>query len=188
MSGDSPTWTTCSSELVLLARSAAVVAANLASLEPSVARRTLVGNILTGLTSLLYAPSLGVMMPQAEVQRLPPESIHQSARMVNSATFALTEYSEVDAQDVPLWRPRRRILATRLRRLPLAGVPPQIRVDPALCLCVDGARSRRPTTAPASSRSLRRACWPTPGRIRPARSATGPADHPAAASRKGTQS
>src|ERR671913_1768425 len=84
MSGDSPTWTTCNSEPVLLARSAAVVAANLPSLEPSVARRTLVGNILTGLTSLLYAPSLGVMMPQAEVQRLRPESIHPSAWKENT--------------------------------------------------------------------------------------------------------
>src|SRR5215212_10814378 len=41
-----PTWSTCSSELVLLARSAAVVAARLASLEPSVAKRILVGKIL----------------------------------------------------------------------------------------------------------------------------------------------
>src|ERR671913_2211087 len=87
----------CSSELVLLARSAAVVAANLASLEPSVARRTLVGNILTGLTTLFYVPSLGVMMPQAEVQRSRPESIHPSARKVNSAklTFRFTEFSDV---------------------------------------------------------------------------------------------
>jgi hypothetical protein len=62
-----------------------------------VARRTLVGKILTGLTSLLYAPSLGVMMPQAEVQRLRPESIHPSARKVNSPklNFRFTEFSDV---------------------------------------------------------------------------------------------
>jgi hypothetical protein len=41
-----PTWSTCSSEPVLLARSAAVVAARLASLEPSVAKRILVGKML----------------------------------------------------------------------------------------------------------------------------------------------
>ena len=41
-----PTWTKCSSEPVLLARSAAAVAASSASLEPSVAKRILVGKIL----------------------------------------------------------------------------------------------------------------------------------------------
>jgi hypothetical protein len=66
--------------LVVLARSAAVVAANWASLEPSVARRTCVGKILTGLTSLLYALSSGVMMPRAEVQRVRPEFVFTQVR------------------------------------------------------------------------------------------------------------
>src|SRR3712207_1339087 len=51
-----PTWTTCSSESVPLARSTAVVAASSASLEPSVARSILVGKML-----IVYASSLGAL-------------------------------------------------------------------------------------------------------------------------------
>ena len=35
----------------------------------------MVGKILTGLTSLLYALSLGVMMPRTEVERVRPEFV-----------------------------------------------------------------------------------------------------------------
>jgi hypothetical protein len=45
------TYATCNSELVLLAISAAVVRASLASLEPSVASRIFVGNMLIEVTS-----------------------------------------------------------------------------------------------------------------------------------------
>jgi hypothetical protein len=45
------TYVTCNSELVLLAISAAVVRARPASLEPSVASKIFVGNMLIGVTS-----------------------------------------------------------------------------------------------------------------------------------------
>src|SRR5918998_1889851 len=69
------------------------------------------------------------------------------------------EFSEVGAQDVTLWRPGLRILATRRRRHQLAEAPRRRRADLALCLCEGGVRSRRPTPARASRRVLRRACW-----------------------------
>src|SRR3712207_8617593 len=48
-------WTRCNSESVLFARSAAVVRANSASLEPSVATRILVGKMLIGYRPLVLA-------------------------------------------------------------------------------------------------------------------------------------
>src|SRR5829696_4656782 len=57
--------TTCSSELVFSARSAAVRAANWASSEPSVARRMVVGKMLIGSNVLLvlYAQGGRLLLP-----------------------------------------------------------------------------------------------------------------------------
>jgi hypothetical protein len=82
----------CSPESVLLARSAAVEAAKRASFEPSVARRILVGKMLTGITSLVCVLSLSAMMPRAELERSCRGHIHRSAWKGNSANFALTEF------------------------------------------------------------------------------------------------
>src|SRR5215210_1997580 len=60
------TYATCSSELVLWAISAAVVRARRASLEPSVASRIFVGNMLIEVASYLYLPFLSTMMPLVE--------------------------------------------------------------------------------------------------------------------------
>src|SRR5918998_60735 len=70
----------CSSESVLSARSAAVLAANSDSLEPSVARRILVGKMLIDYPSEFDGSRPKCMMPVGECPRTQGSVIHQRPR------------------------------------------------------------------------------------------------------------
>src|SRR5919112_5441829 len=91
--------TTCSSELVFSARSAAVVAANWASSEPSVARRIVLGKMLIGFPPCSKLSSLTPMMPADDPWRIGGGAIHLSTWNRNSANFAFWAFSEVHIHD-----------------------------------------------------------------------------------------
>src|SRR5215208_1405819 len=74
------TYATCNSELVLWAISAAVVSARLASLEPSVASRIFVGNMLISSRLLGRIPYLFTSIERHNRQIVPLGARKESAR------------------------------------------------------------------------------------------------------------
>src|SRR5215203_4316379 len=74
------TYATCNSELVLWAISAAVVRARLASLEPSVASRIFVGNMLISSRLLDRVPYLFTSVKRHNRQIVPLGARRESAR------------------------------------------------------------------------------------------------------------